>query len=35
MNKNHFKYYERILAFDLPVLYSPNKPVHFLGFFTS
>ena len=24
-----------ILTFDLPVLYSPNDPVHFLGFFTS
>ena len=24
-----------ILAFMFPVLYSPNEPVHFLGFFTS
>ena len=24
-----------ILSFDLPVLYSPHEPVHFLGFFTS
>ena len=24
-----------ILTFIPPVLYSPNEPVHFLGFFTS
>ena len=28
-------YYTRILAFMFPVLYSPNDPEHFLGFFTS
>ena len=30
-----FKYCKRILTFDLQVLYSPNEPLHFLGFFTS
>ena len=35
INKYNFKYYKRILTFDLPVLYSPNEPVHFLGIFTS
>ena len=24
-----------ILTFDLPVMYSPHEPVHFLGFLTS
>ena len=29
------KYYKRILAFMFPILYSPNEPEDFLGFFTS
>ena len=28
-------YYKMILTFMFPVLYSPNEPVYFLGFFTS
>ena len=28
-------YNKRIRTFILPVLYSPNEPVHFLGCFTS
>ena len=33
--KYKLKYYKRILTFILPVLYLPNEPVHFLGFYTS
>ena len=29
------KNYKRILTFMFPVLYSPNGPIYFLGFFTS
>ena len=32
--KIQFKYYKWIFTFDFPVLYSPNEPVNFLGFFT-